>query len=186
MNKFDSIDPNSLDNDDIRDLGFLLMRCFKIRGWGNPFNYNRFFEFIQSTVLGYLLLPVGGGSDCIRNNVTGELKATEFKGFGTNGKEKSHSFTYNGTSRQPTLEEQEKYCRKKIMRDDFHFWTMIDYDAGRLVKTIQVKPEDVWTVLWPKWKKSWYNKKSSDPRIGGSVSTNELKKLNIPYKIIEH
>ena len=153
---------------------------------GNPFNYNRFFEFIQATILGYTLLPVGGGSDCIRNESTGELKASEYKGFGVNGKEKSHSFTYNGTSRQPTLEQQEEYCKNKIMRDDFHYWTTIDTNAGQLVKTFQLKPSDVWTVLWPKWKKSWYNKKAADPRIGASVSTNELNKLGIAYEVIEH
>jgi hypothetical protein len=73
------------------------------------------------------------------------------------------------------------------MRDNLHHWTIIDYGAGKLIKTIQLKAEDVWTVLWPKWEKSWYtSSNAADPRIGGSVSTNELDKMGIEYKIIEH
>ena len=66
MSKFKNIDPNSLTEDDIQDLGFILMQCFKIRGWGSPFNYNRFFEFVQARILGYKLSKVGGGSDGIK------------------------------------------------------------------------------------------------------------------------
>jgi hypothetical protein len=187
MSKFSSIDINTLTDDDVQELGFLLLRYFKSKGWGNPFNYNRFFEFIQTRVLGYYLTMVGGGSDGIdTNGKTTELKGTEYKGFGKNGNEKSHSFTYNGTTRKPTLEEQKEYCKEKIMRDPLHHWTIFDYEKGELVKTFQLTSEQVWQVLWPKWEKSWYNSGKADPRISGTISTNELKKLGIVYKTIEH
>lgn len=189
MTKFKDIDPRNLTDDDIKDIGFLLLRCFKLRGWGNPFNYNRFFELIQAQTLGYKLLGIGGGSDGVRlddDSVTTEFKGTEYKGFTDKGVEKSHSFSYNGTTRKPTLLEQEKYCQEKIMRDSLHHWTMIDYDMGKLVKTIQLTSDNVWKVLWPKWEKSWYNSKAADPRIGASISTSQLNKMGIEYNIIEH
>lgn len=186
-NQFSNIDPSDLTEDDIQELGFLLLKYFKSKGWGNPFNYNRFFEFIQARVLGYNLTTVGGGSDGINDeNETTEFKGTEYKGLTKKGDEKSHSFSYNGTTRKPTLMEQEKYCKEKIMRDPLHHWTIFDYESGKLLKTLQLTAEQVWTVLWPKWEKSWYNSGAADPRIGGSVSTSELNKLKIQYKVIEH
>ena len=38
-----------------------LLRYFKKIKVGNPFNYNRGFEFLQAHFLGFELLPVGGG-----------------------------------------------------------------------------------------------------------------------------
>ena len=168
---------------------FAVLQWFKDRELGNPFNYNRAFEFIQTHTLGYTLTKVGGGSDCKKEedpSKTAELKTTEFKGFGANGKEKSHSFTYNGTTRKSTIEEQEKYCRDKIMRDEFHYWTLIDSTNGKFKKTLKIKPADIWTVIWPKWKESFYKPNAADPRIGGSISTNDLKKANIDYEVITH
>ena len=55
-------------------------------------------------------------------------------GFGKTGKEKSHSWSYNGTSRFDTLEEQKEYCKKKIMRDEYHYWTIFNYEEGKLVE----------------------------------------------------
>jgi hypothetical protein len=168
---------------------FAVLQWFKHRHLGNPFNYNRAFEFIQARSLGYILTNVGGGSDCKKEedpSKTGELKATEFKGFGKNGKEKSHSFTYNGTTRKSTIEEQEEYCKDKIMRDEFHYWTLINYENGGLEKTFRIKPADIWTIIWPKWKNSFYNPSAADPRIGGSLSTNDLQKNNIKYDVIAH
>ena len=66
-------------------------------------------------------------------------------------------------------------CRQKIMRDPFHYWTIINYDNGTFVKTFKVPAETVWKLLWPKWKNSFDNPYASDPRIGGSVSTKDLK-----------
>ena len=168
---------------------FAVLQWFKDRGLGNPFNYNRAFEFIQARALGYTLTKVGGGSDGEKEgdpSKTAEFKGTEFKGFGVNGKEKSHSFTYNGTTRMSTIEEQEAYCSDKIMRDEFHFWTIFDYIEGKILMTIKVKNTDVWNLIWPKWKKSFYKSSAADPRIGGSISTNDLKKNNIDYEVITH
>jgi hypothetical protein len=185
--RFSNIDPSDLTDDDIQALGFLLLKYFKMKGWGNPFNYNRFFEFIQARVLGYNLTTVGGGSDGINDvGKTSEFKGTEYKGLTKKGSEKSHSFSYNGTTRKPTLAEQKKYCKEKIMRDSLHHWTIFDYEGGKLLKTLQLTAEQVWTILWPKWEKSWYNSGAADPRIGGSVSTSELNKLGIKYKVIQH
>jgi hypothetical protein len=164
-----------------------ICKWFYAKGIGNPFNYNRAFEFIQAEVLGYVLTKVGGGSDGI--NLLGksmEGKATEFLGFGKKGKEYSHSVSYNGTSRKSTLEEQEEYCKNKIMRDQFHYWTLIDYKNGKLVKTLKIKSEDIWTLIWPKWKNSFYNPSAADPRIGCTLSTNELHTNNIKYEVITH
>ncbi len=103
------------------------------------------------------------------------------------GKEKSHSFSYNGTTKVQTIEEQEKVCYKKVMRDKYHYWTMTDYSTGRLVKTLKIKNSDVWKLIWKKWKHSFYKSAiHADGRIGGSISTNDLKKNNIPYEVITH
>ena len=186
-NQFSNIDPKNLTDDDVQVLGFLLLKYFKMKGWGNPFNYNRFFEFVQARVFGYNLTTVGGGSDGINDKGKSiEFKGTEDKGLTAKGVEKSHSFTYNGTTRKPTLDEQKKYCKEKIMRDDLHHWTIFDYENGKLLKTFQLTAEQVWTVLWPKWEKSWYKTGAADPRIGATISTNELKKLGIEYNVIEH
>ena len=172
---------------DIQDLGFFLLKWFKFKGFGNPFNYNRFMEFVQANLLGYKLTKVGGGSDGINEQKgTTEFKGTEFIGFTKKGDERSHSFSYNGTTRKPTLSEQEKYCREKIMRDPLHHWSMIDYENGTFIKTIQLTNEQVWQILWPKWEKSWHNSKAADPRIGASISTAELKKAGIEYVTITH
>ena len=72
------------------------------------------------------------------------------------------------------------------MRDEYHYWTMTDYENGELVKTLKIKNGDVWTLIWTKWKDAWYNSTNSDPRINGSISTNDLKKKNIPYEVITH
>ena len=168
---------------------FAVLKWFNDKGLGNPFNYNRAIEFIQTEVLGYVLTKVGGGSDGVQigfPNSSMEGKATKFLGFDKKGREKSHSFNYNGTSRMPTIEEQEVYCKNKIMRDEFHYWTIIDYTEGRLVKTIKVKNTDVWNLIWSKWKDSFYKPSAADPRIGGSISTNDLKKNNIDYEVITH
>jgi hypothetical protein len=144
-------------------------------------------EFIQAKLLKYKLTKVGGGSDGINEqNKTSEFKGTEFLGFTKKGVEKSHSFSYNGTTRKPTLEEQKKYCYEKIMRDPLHHWSIIDYENGKLIKTIQLTNEQVWKVLWPKWEKSWHNNGAADPRIGASISTAELKKAGIEYVTIIH
>ena len=175
-------------NGDMVKILMEILSWFKLRNLGNPFNYNRAFEFIQAFFLGFSLLPVGGGSDFIKlkTKKTGEGKGTEWKGFAKTGKEKSHSWSYNGTSRFDTLEEQEEYCKNKIMRDEYHYWTIFNYEEGRLVKTYKVKNVDVWSLIWTKWEKSWYNSNNKDPRIGGTVSTKELNDKNINYEVISH
>ena len=129
-----------------------------------------------------------GGSDGVSDDgITAEFKATEWKGLTKRGKEKSHSFTYNGTTKVQTIEEQEKVCYKKVMRDDYHYWTIVDYEAGNFLKTLKVKNTDVWSLIWGKWKSSFYNSATNaDGRIGGCISTNELTKHNIKYEIISH
>ena len=175
---------------EMKEVLLAILKWFKKHNLGNPFNYNRAFEFIVAQELGYVLLPVGGGSDAVNPNDpndTIELKGTEFLGETKTGKEKSHGFSYNGTTKKQTIEEQEKYCYDKIMRDKFHHWTMIDYENGKLVKTLKLKCEDVWTLLWPKWKKAFYESSTrEDGRINGALSTNELHKNNIPYEVIIH
>ena len=177
-------------HDDMVKILLEVLSWFKLRNLGNPFNYNRAFEFIVAHNLGYVLLPVGGGSDSVNPNDPNdriELKSTEHLGLTKKGKEKSHSFTYNGTTKKQTIEEQEEYCHNKIMRDKYHYWTMTDYENGKLVKTLKIKNSDVWTLIWKKWKNSFYKSATNaDGRIGGSISTNDLKKNNIPYEVIEH
>jgi len=185
------MNPADIENASIEEMVSILfgvLKWFKKKGLGNPFNYNRGFEFIQAHVLGYNLLPVGGGSDGEKpdSDETGEFKGTNYKGLNKKGTaELSHSVSYNGTSRFDTIEEQLAYCRKKIMRDRFHYWTLFDYENGKLVKTLKIPAEVVWKLLWPKWKKSFEtgaNKK--DPRIGASLSTISLK--NEKYEVIVH
>ena len=177
-------------HDDMVKILLEVLSWFKLRNLGNPFNYNRAFEFIVAHNLGYVLLPVGGGSDAVNPNDPNdriELKSTEYLGLTKTGKEKSHGFTYNGTTKKQTIEEQEEYCHNKIMRDKYHYWTMTDYENGKLVKTLKIKNSDVWSLIWKKWKDSFYKSATNaDGRIGGSISTNDLKKNNIPYEVIEH
>ena len=177
-------------HDDMVKILLEVLSWFKLRNLGNPFNYNRAFEFIVAHNLGYVLLPVGGGSDAVNPNDSNdsiELKGTEYLGLTKKSKEKSHSFTYNGTTKKQTIEEQEKYCYNKIMRDKYHYWTMTDYENGKLVKTLKIKNSDVLSLIWKKWKDSFYKSATNaDGRIGGSISTNDLKKHNIKYEIISH
>jgi hypothetical protein len=185
MNTIESIENAS--NPEMVKILLTVSKWFYAKGLGNPFNYNRAIEFLQAESLGYLLTKVGGGSDGI--TVDGESmegKSAEYLGFGKKGKEYSHSVTYNGTSRKSTLEEQEEYCKNKIMRDKFHYWTLINYKDGKLEKTFKIKSEDIWTVIWPKWKNSFYNPSAADPRIGTTLSTNELHTNNIKYEVIAH
>ncbi len=185
---FKNLSVEDYDEFDIKELGFFLLRWFKNKKLGNPFNYNRFMEFVQSLTLGYKLKGVGGGADAVNEqNQTTELKATEFKGFrkGTNI-EKSHSFTYNGMSRFPTIQKQKLECKQKIMRDPLHHWTIVDYENGKLIKTVQLTSEQVWKVLWPKWENSWYKSDKKDPRIGGAISIPELSRAGIDYITIPH
>ncbi len=105
--------------DDMVKILLEVLSWFKLRNLGNPFNYNRAFEFIVAINLGYVLLPVGGGPDAVNPNDpndTIELKGTEYKGLTKKGLEKSHSFSYNGTSRKPTLKEQEKQPQRQSLR----------------------------------------------------------------------
>ena len=168
------------------DVLFATLSWFKDRGLGNPFNYNRAFEYIQSGVLGYEVTTVGGGSDGINaDGDTAEFKGTEYKGTTKKGTEKAHSFTYNGTTRKDTIEEQRAYCRDKVMRDRFHYWTIFDYENGRLVKTFKLTGAAVWSLIWPKWEHSFHNP-GADPRIGGSISTTLLESSGVPYEVIDH
>ena len=153
-----------------------VVRWFNKRALGNPFNYNRAFEWLQAKLLNFKLLPVGGGSDGINEyDITAEFKATVDKGLTKNGVPKQHSWAYNGTSRFPDLEKQIEYCTQKIMRDQYHYLSIINYDTGKFVTTLKAPNETVLEILLPKWVTSW--KKSpnrKDPRIGGTVTTKDL------------
>jgi len=184
-------DIENADDLQMKEILLAIVKWFKKKGLANPFNYNYGFEFIQCLTLGYKKTKVGGGSDGKKDDgettETTELKAMEWQGLTKKGKEKSHSVSYNGTSKKQTIEEQKKYCYNKIMRDKFHHWTIIDYENGKLVKTLKIKCEDVWTLIWPKWEKAFYESSiREDGRINGSLSTNALEKKNIPYEVITH
>ena len=194
MNSQTLRDIENADDLQMKEILLAIAKWFKKNGLANPFNYNFGFEFIQCLTLGYKKTTkdktlVGGGSDGISltdPNITAEFKATEYKGQTKNGVDKSHSFSYNGTSRFDTIKEQEDYCYNKIMRDPYHYWTIFDYNLGSLYKTFKVKNSDVWSLIWTKWERSWYNTNNKDPRIGGSISTNEMKKSNIQPEVINH
>ena len=188
MNPQTLLDIENSDDFELKDILLAVLKRFKRGGLANPYNYNFGFEFIQCLTLGYKKTKVGGGSDGIKEDgETTELKAMEWQGFTKKGKEKSHSVSYNGTSKKQTIEEQKKYCYNKIMRDKFHHWTIIDYENGKLVKTLKIKCEDVWTLLWSKWEKAFYESSTrEDGRINGALSTNELHKNNIQYEVINH
>jgi len=171
--------------EEIEEILLALLKWFKARSLGNPYNYNRAFEWLQSRILGFTLEKVGGGSDGINEaGVTAEFKASAWKGYGARGQELTNSFAYNGTSRFEDWGEQEKYCQTKIMRDPFHFWSIIDYAGGKFVKTLKVPAETVSKLLMPKWANSWENPNKKDPRIGGSVSTKDL--AGEDFEIISH
>ena len=188
MNPQTLLDIQNSTDPEMKEVLLSVVKWFKKKGHANPVNYNYAFEFIQCQVLGYKKTTVGGGSDGIKEDgETTELKATETRGFTKKGVEKSVSVSYNGTTKKPTIEEQKKYCYDKIHRDKYHHWTLIDYENGKLVKTFKLKCEDVWTLIWSKWEKAFYESSSrADGRINGSISINELKKSKLPYEVIEH
>ena len=188
MNSQTLLDIENADDFQMKEILLAVAKWFKKNGLANPFNYNFAYEFIQCQVLGYKKTTVGGGSDGIKEDgETTELKAMEWKGLTKKGKEKSHSPSYNGTTKKQTLEEQKEYCYNKIMRDKFHHWTIIDYEKGKLLKTLKIKCEDVWTLIWPKWEKAFHESSSrADGRINGSISSKELDENNIQYEVINH
>ena len=101
----------------MKNILLYVVKWFYDRGLGNPFNYNRAFEFIQALTLGYILEKVGGGSDGkkLDSDETAEFKGTEYKGMNKKGNsELSNSVSYNGTSRYDTIVEQEEYCKKRL------------------------------------------------------------------------
>ena len=53
--RFQDLKIEDYTDQDIQDLGFFLLKWFKFKGFGNPFNYNRFMEFVQANLLGYKL-----------------------------------------------------------------------------------------------------------------------------------
>ena len=52
------------------------------------------------------------------------------------------------------------------------------------MKTFKVPAETVSNILMPKWTHSWKNPNKKDPRVGGSVSTNDLS--GEKFEIINH
>ena len=172
-------------DDEMKVILFSVLQWFNAKGFGNPFNYNRAFEWSQAKLLGFSLTPVGGGSDGKdAAGVTAEFKAAAWKGYGARGQELSYSFAYNGTSRFATWAEQKAYCLRKIMRDPFHFWSVVDYAEGKFVKTFRVPAATVSKLLMPKWENSWKHSNKKDPRIGGSISTKDL--IGEDFEIIAH
>lgn len=164
-----------------------LMEWFNKKNLGNPFNYNRGLEYYLAVKLGLKLTQVGGGSDAYNPETgeTAEFKCTEYKGLKNNGTEKIYRFAYNGTTKKNNFAEQEDLCRKKIMRDPFHYWSIIDYKNGNIRKTYKINCSDVWKLIWPKWQKAFVESSNrADPRITGSISTKELDDNNILYEII--
>lgn len=173
--------------EEMKEILLLVAKWFHAKGLGNPFNYNRGCEYIQALTFGLILTTVGGGSDAYHKMKKWfvELKKTTFAGFTKTGQLKSHSFSYNGTTRKSTLEEQVEYCKKKVLRDKFHLLTIIDDEKGALYQTYKVTGEEMWKVLKDKMIRSWKNPKG-DPRINATVSTNDLKKYGIEYEVIKH
>ena len=193
---FEDIDPNEylqylkdtnyhFDDDGKELLGILLQKSFTKDGLGNAYGYNRFNEFRQGRKHKCKLFPVGGGSDAyeIGNpKNTKEFKYGEYKGFGKNGKIKSHSVSYNGNGRQSTIEGQEIYSREKIMRDE-HIWDFGDPSTGNFKMTIKIQAKNIVDLLLKKHLESWY-KTGSDQRINANMSTKMLDDNNIPYEKI--
>ena len=181
---FNSIETAS--NEEMKDILLLIMKWFIKRGRGCPFNYNRGIEFLQAGLFGFQLTSVGGGSDGVNEQgVTAEFKATDYR-----GSHLSHAFSYNGTTRKETLSEQEEYCRQKIMRDDFHYWSIIDKANGKFIKTYKIPAKTVWDLVWPRWEESFWKTTLADTRIGGKVSTHKLENLKGPnagcFEVIIH
>lgn len=188
INQFIEWIENASDQE-IKEILLVIAKRFYIKGLGNPFNYNRGMEFIQALTFGLILCPVGGGSDAYHALQAwyAELKKTSFLGFTKAGILKSHSFAYNGTTRKPTLDGQIEYCRTKILRDKYHFLTIVDDVRGALYQTFKVPGEEMSKVLLPKMIHSWETGTSKgDPRINASVSTNDIMKSGIYYETIEH
>jgi len=177
-------------NDDGKELlGILLMKSFIKEELGNPFNYNRFNEFRQGRKHGYKLTKVGGGSDGVSlsdSTKTAEFKLGEYKGVDKRGRELSQGVAYNGTTRKSILEEQIELCRKKCLRDEYHYWDFVNYETGDFIKTYKIKNTEVLKVLLPKQINSWHNSKDADPRINAGLSTKMLDDNNINYELIRH
>jgi len=184
-NKSMSIFIEKATNKLMEEILLAVLKWFNKMGYGNPFNYNRGIEWLQARMFDFELTKVGGGSDGENDKgITAEFKYTKWIGHTKKGTLRSHSVSYNGTTRKNNLEEQEKYCREKIMRDPYHYWSLVDNDKGIFVQSYKVPAETVWKLLWPKWKNSFHNPSAADPRIGASISTNDL--IGEDFEIIPH
>jgi hypothetical protein len=138
------------------------------QGWGDPFSYARSREIHMAGVLGHQIADTYSGADAIDEDGGAEYKSTIAKSI--NG-------TYNGISVQDTWEEQERYIiEDKIGKYANHYYAR--YDGGKIAEIWKLDANTVLSILLPKIKKQYPNKKkgfSKDPRIGVTISNKEIK-----------
>jgi hypothetical protein len=142
---------------------------------GDPFSYGRIKEARMSFELNHILADKYAGCDAFDENGEYEYKSTIGKDI--NG-------TYNGISVQPTWEEQKEYFKnEKILKYKNHYFCR--FKCEKVEEIYEMDSDKVLSILEPKLKKDFYNKKSGkykDPRLGVTLSKDEIVKYGTKIK----
>jgi hypothetical protein len=144
----------------------------KAAGIGDVFSYSKIKEVLIAAELGHNVSANYDGADGIEPDGTlAEYKSTI--GSRINA-------TYNGISKQPTWEQQEKYLKeKKIGKYPNHYYAR--FEGVQIVELWKLRSDDVLKILLPKLKRDWDRKdsidsKHTDQRPGANVCMTEIKK----------
>jgi hypothetical protein len=145
------------------------------QGWGDPFSYARAREIYIANVLGHR----------IHNNFSGpdghdqEGNACEYK---TTTGQKIQG-TYNGISYQDTWEKQFDYLKnEKIACYRWHYFAR--FDGPDIVELWKMDGDKVLELITPSIrKKYWAFKKNKDPRLGVTLTKNQITTFGMKIDI---
>jgi len=130
--------------------------------WGDPFSYARSREIHLAGLLRHRVADDYSGADAydINNNPV-EYKSTIGKKL---------TATYNGISVQNTWEDQVKYLKEdKIGKYKHHYYAR--YKSGKVIEVYRLDSDVVLSILLPKLKKQFEDKRvKKDPRLGCTIS----------------
>ena len=134
--------------------------------WGDPFSYARAKEIYMANFLKHKVAETYSGPDGIDCDGECEYKSTI---------DKNIKATYNGISVQDTWENQVEYLTKqKIAKYSNHYFAR--FNEGEIKEIYKMNGNKVLELLLPKLKKQFEKeKKGKDPRLGASLSKNEIK-----------
>jgi hypothetical protein len=145
----------------------------KKNNWGDPFSYSRAKEIYMANFLKHKVAETYSGPDGIDCDGECEYKSTI---------DKNIKATYNGISVQETWEKQVEYLTyNKIAKYQNHYFAR--FSEGEIKEIYKMNGYKVLELLLPKLKKQYYKEnKGKDPRLGASLSKNEI--INNSLKIM--